>query len=217
MTIIDSREALEQLIRERRDDYAGLSRLLGRNPAYIQQFIKRGSPKRLDESDRKVLAHYFGVSEEVLGGPPDKGTDDKDRLIPIPRLDIGASAGPGGVAGDETPRSHIAFNEAWLRKLSRGRPSDLSLIKVLGDSMTPTLSDGDDILVDAGDAAEQLRDGIYVLRREDALLVKRIALGLAARRVAIKSDNDAYPDWLDCDLGAVDIIGRVVWAGRRFN
>ena len=40
--------------------------------------------------------------------------------------------------------------------------------------MSPTLNDGDDILVDLGDCGERLRDGIYVLRVDDALVVKRI-------------------------------------------
>ena len=52
--MIDARAALERLIEERGEDYAALSRLIGRNAAYIQQFIKRGTPKRLSEEDRRV-------------------------------------------------------------------------------------------------------------------------------------------------------------------
>src|SRR4029079_4104983 len=70
MSAIDQRRALERLIQDRHEDYAGLSRLIGRNAAYIQQFIKRGTPRKLDEEDRKTLARYFGVDESVLGGPP---------------------------------------------------------------------------------------------------------------------------------------------------
>ncbi len=217
MTNIDQRAALERLVQERGEDYASLSRLIGRNAAYIQQFIKRGIPKKLDEDDRRLLAKYFAVSEAELGGLARSEPSDDRRLIPVPRLDIGASAGPGGLPGDERARSHLGFDEAWLRQLARGRPSDLSLIRVEGDSMAPTLADGDDILVDAGDSGERLRDGIYVLRREDALMVKRLALSPAAGRVAIKSDNDAYPDWPDCALADINIIGRVVWAGRRLT
>ena len=51
MAEADPRAVLERLIRERREDYAGLSRLLGRNAAYMQQFIRRGTPKRLAEDD----------------------------------------------------------------------------------------------------------------------------------------------------------------------
>ena len=64
----DLRIVLERLIAERGDSYSDLSRLLNRNPAYIQQFIKRGTPRKLDEEDRRILARYFGVADNVLGG-----------------------------------------------------------------------------------------------------------------------------------------------------
>ena len=78
--------------------------------------------------------------------------------------------------------------------------------------MSPTLGDGDDILVDRGDAAERLRDGIYVIRMDDALMVKRLSMR-PAHRLAVLSDNPAYPGWPDVDARAITIIGRVVWSG----
>ena len=216
MSEVDGRAALARLIAERGEDYAGLSRLLGRNAAYIQQFIKRGTPRRLAEADRRVLARYFGVDESALGAPeaaPGSGAG----LRPVPRLDVDASAGAGAFDGDERSGGHIAFDPAWLRRVARGTPEQLSIIRVTGDSMAPTLADGDDILVDRGDAAARLRDGIYVLRIEGALVVKRLALNPAARTLSIRSDNPAYPGWPDCDPAAVDVVGRVVWAGRRLG
>lgn len=211
---LDERAALESLIAEKGEDYAGLSRLIGRNPAYIQQFIKRGTPRRLAEADRRVLARYFDVEESVLGGPaaaPGRG------LLPVQRLDVNASAGAGAFGGDESGESHIAFDPAWLRRIARGAPDQLSIIRVAGDSMAPTLVDGDDILVDRGDDGTRLRDGVYVLRMDDALVVKRLAVSPATRTISIRSDNPAYPGWPDCDPGAVDIVGRVVWTGRRIG
>lgn len=66
----DVRTRLDRLIRESGEDYSSISRMLGRNAAYIQQFIKRGTPRRLSEDDRRTLAGYFQVSEEQLGGRP---------------------------------------------------------------------------------------------------------------------------------------------------
>ena len=152
MTDEEARAALERLIEDRGEDYAGLSRLLGRNPAYIQQYT-----------------------------------------------------------------SHMAFDPAWLRRIARGAPDELSIIRVQGDSMTPTLADGDEILVDRADGSAQLRDGIYVLRLDQTLVVKRVALNPAGRGASIRSDNPAYPGWPDCDLRSLDIVGRVVWAGRRIG
>ena len=214
MAEADGRAALARLIAERGEDYAGLSRLLGRNPAYIQQFIKRGSPRRLAESDRRILARYFGVDEALLGAPE---AEPGQGLRPVPRLEVEAAAGAGAFDGEEKGGGHIAFDPAWLRRVARGAPDLLSIIRVAGDSMAPTLADGDDILVDRGDAAPRLRDGIYVLRIEGALVVKRLAVNPAARTLSIRSDNPAWPSWPDCDPAAVDVVGRVVWTGRRLG
>lgn len=211
----DARTALQRLIEERGEDYSSLSRLIGRNAAYVQQFIKRGVPRRLAEDDRRTLARYFAVSEELLGGPPVQRTNGQHELTVVPRLDVGASAGAGALGGDESARSHLAFDPKWLRSLGAGDARHLSIIRVEGDSMVPTLADGDEILVDSSEARERLRDGIYVLRMDDALIVKRLAINPASRLVSIESDNSAYPSWPECDLKAIDIIGRVVWAGRR--
>ena len=209
----DVRTILDRVIRERGEDYASLSRLLGRNPAYIQQFIRRGSPRRLAEEDRHRLARYLGIDEALLGGPETARPDRAD-LVTIPRLSVEASAGPGSVAGMEEAVARFGFDARWLRTLTT-TPHLVSAIAVKGDSMQPTLNEGDDILVDRGDAAERLRDGIYVLRFEEALLVKRLALNPATRRISIRSDNPAYPGWEDCDPADIAVIGRVVWAGRR--
>jgi phage repressor protein C with HTH and peptisase S24 domain len=217
MQIIDQRAALERLIEERREDYAGLSRLIGRNAAYIHQFIKRGSPRKLDEKDRRTLARYFGVSESVLGGTPAPVFDQGSELVRVSRLDVRASAGPGTIPNGEAEISQVAFDPRWLRQLCRARPEDLSFIRVTGDSMYPTLADGDDILVDQSDGAHRLRDGIYVMRRDDALMVKRVAANPATRRVTIQSDNPAYPAWHDCEPANLGIIGRVVWVARRMT
>jgi hypothetical protein len=211
----DARAVLERLIEERGEDYAGLSRLIGRNPAYVQQFIKRGTPRRLAEHDRRLLARYFGIDEARLGGPAD--APGEDGLVSVERLDVGASAGAGATAEDERALGRIAFDAQWLRRLGAGNAERLSVIRVQGDSMVPTLADGDEILVDRGDAGERLRDGIYVLRIEDALMVKRLALSPAGGRASIRSDNDAYPEWPDCRLSDIDVVGRVVWVGRRLR
>lgn len=209
----DVRTALDRLIRDRREDYASISRLLGRNAAYVQQFIKRGVPRKLDEEDRRTLARYFGVSESVLGGPV---AGAEARLATIPVLEVAASAGPGAFAESERVAAAMHFDSAWLRRLNLN-PENLSVIRVTGDSMSPTLDDGDDILVDQGDALDRLRDGIYVLRLDDVLNVKRLLLDPSRRRVTVKSDNPAYRNWPVLDRGGVDVIGRVVWAGRRFG
>ena len=213
--VIGAREILERLCLERGEDFAGLSRLIGRNSAYIQQFVRRGVPKKLSESDRRKLARYFSVPESMLGGPEGDYDVSQSSLVPVTQSAVRASAGPGAIPAAESTRPYFAFDERWLKRLTSAPARQLSLIRVEGDSMAPTLVDGDDILIDRNDANDRLRDGIYVLRIDEALVVKRLALHPIARRVTVQSDNPAYSDWPDCDLNDVQCIGRVIWAGRR--
>ena len=215
----DARTALDRLIVERGENYADLSRLIGRNPAYIQQFIKRGTPRKLDEADRHVLARYFGVAEQMLGGSAapvtvPARTRGMPAVVAVPCLALGASAGVGTLDEDERTAGVMAFDAHWLRHLGV-RPQRVSIIRVDGESMAPTLSDGDDIMVDHDDDATRLRDGVYVLRLDGVLMVKRIAMGPLRGRFSVVSDNLHYPDWTDIDPALVDIVGRVVWTGRR--
>ena len=210
----DPRLILERLCTERGEDFAGLSRMLGRNPAYIQQFVRRGVPKRLKEEERRKLARYFGVAEAVLGGP-DEPPSRIQGLASISRHAVAASAGPGALVSSEAGKPYLAVDERWLKSLTATPSERLSIVRVEGDSMAPTLNPGDDIMVDLDDCGERLRDGIYVLRAEDALVVKRLALNPVGRRVTVQSDNPAYPDWPDCSLDSINCIGRVIWTGRR--
>ena len=218
--MVDARDTLDRLIRERGDDYASLSRLIGRNAAYVQQFIRRGVPRKLDESDRRTLARYFGVDETMLGAltppPVASGRGRNGSLFAVPRLAVRASAGPGALNDADRVAGQIGFDPKWLRSLTAS-PDAVSIIRVEGDSMAPTLADGDDILVDRGDAAGRLRDGIYVLRMDDAVNVKRLGISPSTRAVTITSDNAAYPSWPDCDLTKIELIGRVVWVGRKLR
>lgn len=211
----DPRLLIERLCAERGEDFAGLSRMLGRNPAYIQQFVRRGVPKRLKEIERRKLARYFAIPEALLGGPAEEGSETG--LATVSRSPVRVSAGPGALVGEEAARPYFGFDERWLKALTATPADRLSIIRVEGDSMSPTLNPGDDILLDPGDCTERLRDGIYVLRVDDALVVKRIALHPVGGRVTVQSDNPAYPDWPDRDIAEINCIGRVIWAGRKID
>ena len=206
---------LARMCEERHESYAALSRMLGRNAAYIHQFITRGTPVRLDECDRKMLADYFGVDESVLGGPTRASTEMIVTKVPV--LGVSASAGPGALVDGETVIGRYGFDRAWLKRTCRARPEDLSIVTVSGDSMAPTLVDGDDVLVDTATAGVPMRDGIYVLRRDDTLMVKRLSLSPTIGTMTITSDNPAYPSWSNCPLDSIAVLGRVVWAGRKFS
>lgn len=223
------RAALDKLIADRGTSYSAISNMLGRNPAYIHQFIHRGSPQRLAENDRRFLAEFFAVDEALLGA--DKSISQKqsmrqaqrgplrartETLRAIPKLSVGASAGQGALTGDEYAIGQIGFDEGWLRKQGLAK-AQLSMISVEGDSMEPTLRNGDDILLalsgDDGRPFMAKRDGIYVLRMDDSLMVKRLSFAPDGR-LSVISDNKVYPSRHGLMRDQVHIVGQVVWTGR---
>ncbi|WP_343518762.1 S24 family peptidase [Sphingomonas sp.] len=203
MESIEQREALERAAAVRGESLAALSRLIGRNAAYLQQFVTRGSPKLLAEGDRRKLARYLGISDTVLGGPAAEG------LVPVARVDAGAAAGRGRLVESER-RSTLLLDPALLRRL--GVRADMaSTIRVEGASMEPTLCDGDEILVDGARRAIGVRPAIYVFRREGLVAVKR--LRTMGGEVEVVSDNPAFADEV-VPARAIDVVGRVVWLHR---
>ncbi len=198
----DPRAVLARMAQARGASLAELSRLIGRNPAYIQQFVDRGTPRRLAEADRAVLARYLGIAESLLGGWREP------ELVTVPRIDARASAGPGGLVEQDHADGALRLDAALLRRL-RVRAANVSTITVAGDSMLPTLNDGDTILVDRGDR-RGVSGAIHVVRHDGVLLVKRLAR--VPGGVELVSDNPAYPPV--AVPGDAEIVGRVVWLSR---
>ena len=209
-TISEDRARLVQLADENRTSLSALSSMLGRNPSYLQQFVRKGSPRRLEEKDRRRLAEFFGVNEVELGADPDIGrTRESEDFLAVPRLALDASAGPGAVSAEEISFDSFRFSRRWLREMGLDG-AKLSAIRVEGDSMEPLLRSGDEIFVDRNKRAGE---GIHVVRIGDALHVKQVQAS-APGRIKLISANDAYAP---IELGGeeVEIIGRVVWKGGR--
>lgn len=215
MVTHDPRARLLELATERGASLSSLSELIGRNSTYLQQFIRKGSPRKLEETDRRTLARFLGVDESELGAPEENSSlpmvkPARGDWIDVPRLPLGASAGPGALALEEAPIGAFRFAARWLREQGLD-PAMLSAIRVEGDSMEATLRDGDEILVDR--SPRPLRDGIHVVRTGDALLVKRLDTSRAGL-LALVSDNPAYRT-IELPREEVEVIGRVVWKSGR--
>ena len=207
---MDPRERLSALARERGNSLAALSRMLGRNSTYLQQFISKGSPRKLEEADRRKLAQFFGVGEGELGAPEDLSYEPRGEWVEVPRLPLEASAGPGAVGAAEIAFDAFRFSRRWLREQGL-EPALLSSIRVLGDSMDPLLRDGDEILVDR--TPRPFREGVHVVRLGEALHVKLLQ-AVPPGGLRLISKNPAYEP-VEVAMSDVDVVGRVVWKGGR--
>ena len=206
---MDPRERLTSLASETGNSLAALSRMIGRNSSYLQQYITKGSPRKLEEEDRRRLAEFFGVTESELGAPEEKSSS-RGEWVEVPRLALEASAGPGATAAEEIPFDAFRFSRRWLRENGLD-PAQLSAIRVIGDSMDPLLRGGDEILVDRTPRA--FREGVHVVRLGEALHVKLLQ-AVPPDRLRLISKNPAYEPVVVA-MEDVDVVGRVVWKGGR--
>lgn len=204
------RARLVELAERNRTSLASLSAMLGRNPSYLQQFVRKGSPRRLEEQDRRKLAEFFGVSEVELGADPAHLSQrESGAFVAIPRLSLDASAGPGSYGAEEISFDDFRFSPRWMAEMGL-KGADLSAIRVQGDSMEPLLRSGDEIFVDRN---RRGGEGIHVVRIGDTLHIKQMQAS-APGRVTLISANEAYA-LIELSLGEVEVIGRVVWKGGR--
>lgn len=165
-----------------------------------------------------VMSHYSGIGKTGAMANAHKIEQPPSDYVAIPLYNgVRAAAGAGSIVEHEQPDDMLMFKEDWVRVELGVSPKDLYLIHVTGDSMEPTLRAGDVILVNRM-AVRPDREGVYILRMNGMLLVKRLQ-AMPGGRVRVISDNAAFSsfDVTTDDLGSDDItvIGRVVWVGRR--
>lgn len=159
-------------------------------------------------SDEGRTAVGRSVSESV----PTYGRRSTDMapvgLVRIPVLELSASAGPGREPADYAAvLDHIDLAEQWARKRLGDGISRIRALPVKGDSMSPTINDGDLAFVDTS-CTHFEGEGVYVLVFNDALLIKRLAADFATQRILILSDNERHKPAVASE-DEINICGRV--------
>ncbi|HET6182779.1 MAG TPA: helix-turn-helix transcriptional regulator [Acetobacteraceae bacterium] len=210
-----------------------IARAMGVSPSAFRKWLKgeaEPSRERLVALARtsKVSIAWLATGEgpepefgrpDGTGGPSGgRGGRGAVRFVTPPMFTEAAFAGspdegPVRDVSDQVPR--IGFEREWVQSSLAVDPEKLALEMAVGDSMQPTIADGDLLLIDLGD--RRLREfGVYLLRYEDARLVKRVQRKLDHSLLLI-SDNPIYePERIPSEKARqVEVIGRVVWRGGR--
>ena len=138
----------------------------------------------------------------------------EDEFAMIPGYSVQISTGPGAFpSSHEQPSRKLAFRRKWLRY--RGlNEKDLVLVFAKGDSMEPTISDNNTLMIDT--SQRELSDGsIYVIRTDHHLIAKRVQQ-LWNKGILLLSDNKEYKEQLvePSEADDLEVIGRVVWIGK---
>ncbi len=187
-----------------------LAGLLGIEPAAITLAKSRGVPKSWGLS----IAAAFGVNPVWLktGSGPVYQNEQASTVL-VPKVAAKACAGGGSFELSDMIVDELPFDRSWLSK--KGNPGRMVAMEVIGDSMSPELEPGDNILIDQSQI--QVADNnLYVVGLADSIQVKRVQIrpGL----VVLFSTNQRYsPVSLQGDeIDTLRVIGRVLWSSRAY-
>lgn len=178
-----------------------IHKFLSQNPDFFSEI--KASPEKIIPHENQAAKPQLNTSQ-----PPND-------FVLVPRYDVQGSAGHGSIVHSEQIVDHLAFRADWVKNTLGVTERDLVLISVKGDSMEPTLSNDDLILVNTQKGRIE-DNAVYVLQHDGDLLVKRIQRKMDGT-VIIKSDNPLYEqEVLDSSkTELLNVLGRVVWYGRK--
>jgi phage repressor protein C with HTH and peptisase S24 domain len=183
--------------------------------------VKRSSIQRVRSTDRigpkvaGLIAASCGLNPvwvETGAGEIYAPMDVSSAYAYVPKANARLSAGGGLVASEGFEPERYAFLRSWLSEVATST-ANLVLMVVNGDSMEPTLLDGDMVLVDMG-RKELLSDGIYAIGDDDVAMVKR--LQRSSNHIIVISDNPIYKEY-GMGLQELRIHGRVIWFARQLR
>jgi len=142
----------------------------------------------------------------------------EDKYAFIPRALAKPAAGGGSLETSGETEGCLAFRREWIKRKTCTSPERLRVMEVHGDSMSPTIDNGDIVLVDEGWQGELKEGLVYVVRKGEEIYIKRYHKGVGC--LLFMGDNRDKP-FLDVKVEPGDedgfrVIGRVLWAGKEF-
>ncbi len=155
---------------------------------------------------------YPEADKQSQEGVAERKTDYQNYVF-IPQM-VGKISAGGGLVPDDTIEMKIAFRRDWITR--RGDPKNMSLIRIAGDSMEPTLLSGDLVLVDHGRNYVDPYGGLYAIAFDHSIMIKRIQLIHTTGRLRIISDNPKYQP-IEADPTEIKVNGKVIWFGREIE
>ena len=139
---------------------------------------------------------------------------DPDDFYYVPMVQVELSAGHGAFVHSEGLEDYYAFRKDWLRAKARN-PRQVVLMRVVGDSMEPTLLPNDTVMIDL--LRRKVYDGcIYAIRLDDLVMIKTLQTRPGDELLIISDNKEEYPA-ITAKKKDVHIIGQIIWFARELT
>lgn len=204
-------ERIKALVESSGKSQRDLAKEMGVSNVSISQWVTGKNPP--GKNGIAALAKYFNVTPSYIlygnGSAPNAQTvKDATDSIAVPLLDVGASCGGGYVNEDDGLITFVRVSRGQLRRVAPwANENALNIITIHGDSMEPTLHDGDNVMVDIS-SRHVRNDGVYIINMQDGTFAKRVQV--RPNSVCLISDNPKYPPFEVGEQDSFEIVGRCV-------
>ena len=194
---------------------------IGRTKSAISNY--EAGTRQIDNTTIKLICNVFNVNPDwLLNGTGEMFLDNANSqqeqadIISIPYYpEVSAAAGSGALVYDENTVKNIKISSAIIN-IKTG--DNVCFINATGNSMQPVIDDRDLLLVDLSNK-DFIDEGIYVVRLENTLLVKR--LQKIPNGIVLISDNPQYEKIIlnsdNFNENDAAIIGKVISVIKNFN
>ena len=138
---------------------------------------------------------------------------DPEMFDYIPMAETQLSAGGGAFVISEEIEGYYAFRKNWLSRVASST-KNLVLMRVMGDSMSPTIQEDDTVLIDIG--KKSIKEGmIYAIRFDSTVMIKRLTFRPGGRILIISDNRHEYESY-EADMRDLHIIGQIIFFCRTF-
>jgi phage repressor protein C with HTH and peptisase S24 domain len=199
-------------------NYSEIARNIGVDSATVQRIIEENNRPSFEVLSR--IAEYYnadltwlllGRHPEIIKQQDQPGGDVGGDFVFVPMVSGSLAAGKP-LEAENAIELKIAFRKEWIAR--KGDPSRMSLIRIHGDSMEPTLYGGDIVLVDHGKNAISPQGGIYAIALDGEIMIKRVEFLRSRKVVVIKSDNPRYSTE-EVPPERLTVNGKMIWFARE--
>jgi transcriptional regulator with XRE-family HTH domain len=160
----------------------------------------------------KVRPAFILVVEDVDEDVAEP-SEDMAGVVAINEINLAYGMGATFIDGGPVKETVRYFALDWLRVYTQAPPSQLRFAPGRGNSMSPTIDDGDIMLIDLSEKTPSFADLIWVCAIGEMGMVKRLS-AKPGGAIVIKSDNPSVPDDIVHD-GEIHVVGRVVAVIKR--
>ena len=186
-------------------------------PAWVAQLMDdlRAELRHLASGDRNAVgATQSGYREEGLAADLAWSAEpwESPGVRWVDCYEVRSADGGGALLDDSTRVGCLAVHRTWLDR-HRLDATQCAIVRMRGESMEPTLSDGSTILVNRAQRRRR-SERLFAVRTDEGLVVRRLRKDPGGNWLLVSDHADREPrPW----PASAEILGQVRWATRTFQ